>query len=101
MGEELRRFIDQVEAHDAAEAAAWVDARLPSDDADAQFLMGLILIRFRPDDFREALAWFERAAAQDNPEALYELSRIDQSEARANWGPPINDRMREQLLRAA
>jgi TPR repeat protein len=99
--EELRRFVDKVEAHDTDEAEAWVKARLASNDADAQFLMGLLVIHSPGGDFREACAWYERAAAQDHPEALYELSRIDQSETRANWGPPINDRMRERLHRAA
>jgi TPR repeat protein len=71
--EELRRFVDQIEAHEPAEAAAWAEARVESGDADAQFLMGLFLIHAPRSSFRDACAWYERAAAQDHAEDIYEI----------------------------
>jgi len=99
MNGELQRFVDLIEAGPRTEVEAWATARAGSGDADAQFLMGYLASK--RVDFREACDWFHRAAAQNHPEALFQLSQIDESEGRMNWGPPRSDQMRAYLRRAA
>jgi len=101
MNDELRRFVDLIDAGQSSEAGAWATARAAAGDADGQFVMGYLVFGSGRVDFREACAWFHRAGAQDHPDALFQLSRIDQSEDRANWGPPLTDQMRTYLRRAA
>jgi hypothetical protein len=97
MNDELRRFVDLIDAGQSNEAEAWATGRAKVGDADGQFLMGYLVFGSGEVDFRKACDWFHRAAAQDHPEALFQLSRIDQSEDRANWGPPRTDQMRAVL----
>jgi TPR repeat protein len=99
MNDQLRRFMDLIDSRQSDEAEAWATTRAESGDADAQFLMGYLASK--RVDFREACDWFHRAAAQDHPEALFQLSQIDESEGRMNWGPPRSDQMRTYLQRAA
>ena len=101
MNDELRRFVDLIDSHQSSEAEAWARARAESGDADAQFVMGYLVFGDGEVDFREACDWFQRAAAQNHADALFQLSRIDQSENRANWGPPRTEQMRTYLRRAA
>ncbi|HVV53557.1 MAG TPA: tetratricopeptide repeat protein [Polyangia bacterium] len=101
MNDELRRFVDLIDGGRSSEAEAWARARAEGGAADAQFLMGYLVFGTGRVDFREACHWFERAAAQSHAEALFQLSRIDQSEERANWGPPLTEQMRTYLRRAA
>ncbi|HTB58471.1 MAG TPA: tetratricopeptide repeat protein [Polyangia bacterium] len=99
MNDQLRRLMDLIDSRQSDEVKEWATTRAESGDADAQFLMGYLASKRH--EFRESCDWFNRAAAQDHPEALFEVSRIDQSEDRANWGPPLTDQMRTYLRRAA
>ena len=99
MNDQLRRFMDLIDSRQSDEAEAWATTRAESGDADAQFLMGYLASK--RVDFREACDWFHRAAAQGHPDALFQLSQIDESEGRMNWGPPRSDQMRTYLRRAA
>ncbi len=101
MHDELRRFVDLIDGGESSEAEAWASVRAKNGDADGQFIMGYLVFGSKRVDFRQACDWFHRAAAQDHPEALFQLSRIDQSEDRANWGRPQTDQMRAYLRRAA
>jgi Sel1 repeat len=100
MNDELRRFVDLIDSHQGSEAEAWARGRAEGGDADAQFLMGYLVFGGHVD-FRGACDWFQKAAAQNHAEALFQLSRIDQSEDRWNWGPPRTEQMRTYLRRAA
>jgi hypothetical protein len=101
MNDEVRRLVDLIDAGQTAPAEAWAQARAQAGDADAQFLMGYRVFGATRVDFQEACAWLRRAAAQDHAEALFQLSRIDQTQPRANSGPPRTDEMRAYLRRAA
>ena len=101
MNEELQRLVDLVDRGQSDSAEAWARPRAEEGDADAQFLMGYLVFGEKRVDFKTACGWFHRAAEQDHPEALFELSRIDESQDRANTGPPRSDADRALLRRAA
>jgi TPR repeat protein len=101
MNDELRRFVDLIDSGQSDAAEEWAKPRAERGDADGQFLMGYLVFGATRVDFRGACKWFQRAAAQGHPEALFQLSRVDQSESRANTGLPRNDEMRAWLRRAA
>lgn len=101
MKEELQKLVDLVDQGRSDAAQAWARPRAEKGDPDAQFLMGYLVFGEKRIDFRTACEWLHRAAAQDHPEALFDLSRVDESQDRANTGPPRSDAMRAMLRRAA
>jgi hypothetical protein len=94
-------MVDHVDRGRSHAAEAWARPRAEKGDADAQFLMGYLVFGEKRIDFRLACEWLHRAAAQDHPEALFELSRVDESQDRANSGPPRSDAQRALLRKAA
>jgi uncharacterized protein len=98
---ELQRLVDLIDHGRSDAAEAWARPRAEKGDADAQFLMGYLVFGEKRVDFRKACEWLHLAAAQDHPEALFDLSRVDESQDRANTGIPRSDAQRILLQRAA
>jgi hypothetical protein len=101
VNEELQRLVALVDRGRSDAAETWARPRADKGDADGQFLMGYLVFGEKHLDFRKACEWLHLAALQDHPEALFELSRIDESQDRANAGLPRNDTQRRLLRRAA
>jgi hypothetical protein len=101
VNDELQRLVDLVDRGRSGAAEAWARPRAEKGDADAQFLMGYLVFGEKRLDFKTACEWLHRAAAQDHPEALFDLSRVDESQDRANTGLPRSDAQRALLRRAA
>lgn len=101
MNDTLQRLVALIDRGSSDAAEAWAGPRAEQGDADAQFLMGYLVFGAKRVDFRNACEWLHLAAAQDHPEALFELSRIDESQDRANTGLPTSDAQRDLLRRAA
>jgi TPR repeat protein len=101
VNDELQRLVDLVDQGRSDAAEAWARPRAEKGDADAQFLMGYLVFGEKRVDFRKACEWLHLAAAQDHPEALFDLSRVDESQDRANTGIPRSDAQRTLLRRAA
>jgi TPR repeat protein len=101
MNAELTRLMALANRGRHQEVEAWARPRAAEGDADAQFILGYLVYAGARVDFASSCEWFRRAAAQDHAEAIYELSRIDESEATAHSKTPINDSMRALLRRAA
>ena len=100
MNEILQGLVDLVDRGNSDTAEAWARPRAEEGDADAQFLMGYMVFGEKRIDFKTACEWLHRAAAQGHPEAMFELSRIDESRDRANTGPPRSE-VQRALLRSA
>jgi TPR repeat protein len=97
----LRRLMALANSGHHSEVEAWARPRAERGDADGQFLLGFLVYAGACIDFATACDWLRRAAEQGHAEALYHLSRIDESETRAHSRSPINDTMRARLRRAA
>lgn len=67
-------------------------------DADAEFLMGYLYFTSADVAKHDSLAWLERAAAKNHPEALYYLAGLGST---IDFGPPEDDSHRTLLVRAA
>jgi TPR repeat protein len=79
MNAELTRLMALAESGRHQEVEAWARPRAAEGDADAQFILGYLVFAGACVDFADSCEWFRRAAAQDHAEAIYELSRIDES----------------------
>ena len=101
MNTELARLMALAIAGHHAEVEAWARPRAERGDPDGQFLLGFLPSAGACTDAASAREWLHRAAAQDHPEALYALSRIDGSHSRWHSRTPINDTMRARMRRAA
>ena len=101
MNTELARLMALANAGHHAEVEAWARPRAEKGDPDGQFLLGFLPSAGACTDVASAREWLHRAAAQDHPEALYALSRIDDSDPRWHSRTPINDTMRARMRRAA
>jgi uncharacterized protein len=101
MNEHVQRLLALVDCGRSDAAETWAKLRAEQGDADGQFLMGYLVFGRMRGDFRKACEWFHLAAAQDHPEALFELSRVDESQDRANTGLPRSDAQRTLFRRAA
>jgi hypothetical protein len=102
MNATLTRMIALAEAGPINEVEAWARPRAEQGDADAQYILGW-LPSTAPGrmDHRECRDWLRRAEAQGHAEAIYELSRIDETVDQWHSMTPKNDRMRARLRRAA
>jgi TPR repeat protein len=101
MTPELARLVALADQHRYQEVEAWARPRAEGGDADAQFILGYLVFAGAPVNFETACDWFRKAAAQDHPEALHQLARIDESRPDAHTTTPVTDTMRARLRRAA
>jgi TPR repeat protein len=101
MNTELARLMALANAGHHAEVEVWARPRAERGDPDGQFLLGFLPCAGACTDAASAREWLHRAAAQDHPEALYALSRTDDSDPRWHSRTPINDTMRARMRRAA
>jgi TPR repeat protein len=101
MNEELTRLMALAERGRQQEVEAWARPRAVEGNADAQFILGYLVNTGAPVDFESSCDWWRQAAAQDHAEAIYQLSRIDESWVGVHSRAPINDKMRALLRRAA
>jgi TPR repeat protein len=72
-------------------------------NADAQCWLGYLHVTYAACcSAKEALTWFKKAAAQDHPEAWYDLAtRSWSEEGDVEWGIPRQETQREWLQYAA